>query len=82
MAIRIRSKFHSGGQRSPATLASVIAALAFKLANESIKHMRKADYDIDIGRPYFDYFCEYLIFIALAADRIAFMKIEGEQRAE
>jgi hypothetical protein len=82
MAVRIRSRFHTEGQRSPATLASVVAALAFKLAVESIKSMRKADYDIDVGRPYFDYFCEFLTFMALSADRIAYMRLDAEKRLE
>jgi acetyltransferase len=59
-----------------------VAALAFKLAVESIKSMRKADYDIDVGRPYFDYFCEFLIFMALSADRIAYMRLDAEKRLE
>ena len=82
MAIRIRSSFHSRGKlRSPATLASVIAMLAWKLAIDSIKRMRKAKFDIDIGRAYFDFVCEYLAFFAHLADRIAFRDLETEQRA-
>lgn len=82
MAVRIRSQFHTAGERSAATLASVVAALAFKLGVESIKHMRKADYDIDVGRPYFDFMCEFMVFMALAADRIAYMKLDAEARTE
>ena len=82
MAVRIRSRFHAEGQRSSATLASVVAILAWKLAIESIKRMRDAKYDIDIGRPYFDFVCEFLIFMAMAADRIAYAKLDGERRAE
>ncbi|MBU1236244.1 MAG: hypothetical protein KJ634_07140 [Gammaproteobacteria bacterium] len=82
MAVRIRSRFHTEGQRSAATLASVVAVLAWKLAIESLNRMRKADYDIDIGRPYFDFVCDFMIFMAMAADRIAYMKLDGERRAE
>ena len=82
MAVRIRSRFHAEGQRSEATLASVVAVLAWKLALEAIKRMRKADYDIDIGRPYFDFVCEFMVFMAMAADRIAYAKLDGERRAE
>ena len=83
MAIRIRSRFHSGGrQRSQAELASVVAMLAWKLAVDSIKRMRAADYDIDIGRAYFDFVCEYLAFLAHAADRIAYRELEPAQRGE
>lgn len=81
MAVRIRSRFHTEGERSAATLASVVAILAWKLAQESIKRMRRADYDIDIGRPYFDFVCEYLVFITLAADRIAYLKLDDRGRA-
>lgn len=82
MAIRLKSKFHAKSQRSPATLASVIAVLSWKLAIEAIKRMRKADYDIDIGRPYFDFVCEFLAFLAVAADRIAYREFDEARRIE
>lgn len=81
MAIRIKSKFHAGGQRSVATLASVVAVLSWKLAIQSIKSMRKADYDIDVGPAYFDFLGEFLIFMALSADRIAYRELDAESRA-
>jgi len=83
MAVRIRSRFHRGGrQRTPGDLASVIATLAWKLAVDSIRNMRKAQYDIDIGRPYFEFVSEYLVFLATAADRIAHRELEAEPRVE
>lgn len=65
-----------------ATLASVVAMLAWKLAVDSIKRMREAKFDIDIGRPYFDYVCESLAFYAHVADRIAFGKLDAGRRGE
>lgn len=82
MAVRIRSRFHTEGQRSAATLASVVCLLAWKLAVAAIKRMREADYDIDIGRPYFDFVCEFMVFLTMAADRIAYMKLPAERRIE
>jgi hypothetical protein len=82
MAIRLKTKFHSRGQRSPATLASVVAVLCWKLAIESLKRMRKADYDIDAGRPYFDFVCEFLAFLAVSADRVAYRELDEEGRIE
>lgn len=83
MAIRIRSSFHSRGKpRSQAALASVISMLAWKLAIDSIKRMREAKFDIDLGRSYFDFVCEHLAFLAHMADRIAYRDLEPEQRAE
>jgi hypothetical protein len=82
MAVRAFTSFHTEGQRSATTQASVVAILAWKLAVDAIKRMRKADYDIDVGRPYFDFVCEFLIFMAMAADRVAYMKLEAEKRAD
>lgn len=82
MNIRIKTKFHAAGQRSVKTLASAVAVPAWKLALESIKRMRRADYDIDGGRPSFDFVCEFLAFIAVCADRIAYRELAGEQRVE
>lgn len=82
MVVRVHTRFHAAGQRSPATLASVVALLAWKLAVEAIKRMRRADYDIDIGRPYFDFVCEFMVFLAVAADRIAYRELDAEERVE
>lgn len=82
MAVRVFNKFHTKGARSPKMLATVVAMLAWKLAIESVKRMRKAWYDIEAGKPYFDFVCEYLAFLAHAADRIAYRSLNGEERAE
>ena len=83
MAIRIRSRFHKGGrERSAAELASVVAMLAWKLALESIKRMRQAQFDIELGRSYFDYVSEQLAFHAHLADRIAYRRLSAQARGE
>ena len=82
MALRLRNSFHSGRPRGMAEHASVIAMLAWKLGQESITRMREADYDIEVGRGWFDFVCEYLVFLTLAADRIAHDDLDAEGRAE
>lgn len=82
MAVRIRDHFFGKRARTMAELASVVAALAWKLAIDSIRRMREAQYDIDIGRAYFEYVSEYMVFLAQAADRIAYRELEPAQRAE
>lgn len=83
MAIRIRSRFHAGGrERTLAELASVVAMLSWKLAVESIRRMREAKFDIDLGRPYFDYVCETMAFHAHFADRVAFDQLDAARRGE
>jgi len=61
-------------------LASVIAMLAWKLSQQAIRSMRDAQFDIDIGRQYFNFVCEYLAFMLHAADRIAHRALTAEQR--
>jgi hypothetical protein len=81
LAIRIRSHFHRGGrERTAAELASVIAMLGWKLSQDAIRHMRVAEFDIDIGRQYFDFVCEYLAFMLHAADRIAHRALAADKR--
>jgi len=80
MAVRIRSRFHDKRERTSAELASVVATLAWKLAIDSIRNMRKAKFDIDIGRPYFEFVSEYLVLLATAADRIAHRELDAENR--
>jgi len=81
LAIRIRSRFHKGaGERSMPELASVIAMLGWKLSQEAIRRMRAAQFDIDIGRQYFDFVCEFLAFMLHAADRIAYRALDADKR--
>ena len=81
MAIRIRSRFHRGGrERTEAELASVIAMLGWKLSQDAIRRMREAQFDIDIGRQYFDFVCEYLAFMLHAADRLAYRALDADKR--
>jgi hypothetical protein len=61
-------------------LASVIAMLGWKLSQEAIRRMRAAQFDIDIGRQYFDFVCEYLAFLLHAADRIAHRALDADKR--
>ncbi len=83
MALRIRSRFHrEGRKRTLPELASVIAMLGWKLSQEAIKRMRAAQFDIDIGRQYFDFVCEYLAFLLHAADRIAYRALPAARRTE
>jgi hypothetical protein len=80
MVVRVHTQFHTSGQRTPAALASVAALLSWKLAVDSIQRMRRADYAIDIGRQYFDFVCEFMVFLAVAADRIAYRELDEEGR--
>jgi hypothetical protein len=83
LAVRIRSHFHRrAGERGMPELASVVAALGWTLSQNAIRNMRKADFDIDTGRPYFDFVCEYLAFVVHVTDRIAYRMLDADRRVE
>jgi hypothetical protein len=83
MAVRIRSRFaRAGRDRTMPELASVAAMLGWKLAQDAIRRMREARFDIDAGRCYFDFVCEYLAFLLHAADRIAYRELDAGRRGE
>ena len=63
-------------------LAGVVAMLGWKLSQEAIRNMRSAQFDIDIGRQYFDFVCEYLAFMLHAADRLAWRRLAPQQRSD
>ena len=45
-----------------------------------IERMRKADFDIDVGPPYFAFMREVLVFLVAVADRIAHARQSAAQR--
>ena len=72
--------FKSEQQRSAAQTASAIAFTIWRVARNMIERMRKADFDIDIGPPYFAFMREVLVFLVAVADRIAYAGQSTEQR--
>lgn len=63
--------FARGRERDPKSIGSVVALTVWRLALESIKRLRNAQFEIEADARYFDYLAEYLIFLAQIADRLA-----------
>lgn len=81
--MRLKSRwFGAGAPRSAAEQASVMAFIAWRLAQQMLKRMRVAGFDIDAGQPYFDFLGEVLVFLAALADRMAHARLTPEGRAE
>ena len=74
--------FKPGASKSPAEQASAMAFIEFRVAQQMLKRMRGADFDIDAGQPYFDFLREVLVFLVALTDRIAFAQMPAEARAE
>ncbi|MGB0126745.1 MAG: hypothetical protein WBP72_03835 [Rhodocyclaceae bacterium] len=79
--MRTKSKwFDKGRARGPEELAGPVAMTLWRLSINTLRSMRRADYDIVTGPPYFDFLREYLVFLANLADRYAFPHFDVDQR--
>jgi hypothetical protein len=79
--MRTKSKwFDKGRARGPEELAGPVAMTLWRLSINTLRSMRRADYDIVTGPPYFDFLREYLVFLANLADRYAFPHLDVDQR--
>jgi hypothetical protein len=83
MAVRIRTGWHTKGrEHGMPERAGVVAATAWRFVQHAIKRMREAQFDIDIGQPYFDFVCEFLVFMTHVADRITYRLLDEVRRTE
>lgn len=80
-ALRIKSRwFREGGGQTPEQQASAVAFIAWRVAQQMLKRMRLAGFDIDPGAPYFGFMREVLVFLLAVADRRAFESLDDETR--
>ena len=83
MALRLKTEwFKPELPRSAGHRASAQAVVVWRVAHEMLKRMRRADFDIDVGGPYFGFLREASIFGALVSDRIAHARLGSDERAE
>ena len=81
--MRIKSHwFRPGAERSASEVAGVAAFIAFRVAQNALKRMRAAGYDLPPGASYFAFLAEFLAFLTLCADRIAHARGDEAWRVE
>jgi hypothetical protein len=81
--MRVRSHwFRAGAPRSAAEVAGAAAFTAFRLAQNALKNVRKADYELPAGEAYFAFLAEWLAFLVHCADRIAHARGDEAWRIE
>jgi len=81
--IRIKSQWFKGGNaRTWQQTASVMAFTAWRVAENTLRQMRSAQFDIEIGPQYFAFTREVLVFLIQMSDRMAHERMEDEDRAE
>lgn len=82
-AIRIKNRwFKDGGAKTNDEQASAMAFIVWRVAQNMLKRMRGAHYDIDAGRPYFAFMREVLVFLIALTDRMGYARLTPEARAE
>ncbi len=79
--VRVKSHwFKSESPRAAAEIAGAAAFIIWRVAQNAIKRMRAAKFDIDAGSQYFAFSSEFLVFLVHVADRIAYERMDESER--
>lgn len=83
MAIRVKSKWHTqGAPKTPFQVATVIASLIFRVAEEKVTHMQQDNFEINSKEQGFAMVAEYLAFLVQYTDRFVYQRVDDEYRGE
>lgn len=81
--IRVKSTWRkSDRKKTPQEIAGALAYIVWRISDNTLKNVRKADFDIAIGPQYFAFLQEFLIFLVMVADRIVYTQLSAEDRLE
>lgn len=81
--MRVKSQwFKAETPKSATEIAGAVAFIVFRIAQNSLKNMRNARFELPPGAPYFAFIAELLAFLTLAADRIAHRRGDDAWRVE
>ncbi|MDD5479875.1 hypothetical protein [Rhodoferax sp.] len=81
--IRIKSQwFHDGASKTPQQQASAMAFITWRVAQNTLKQMRSARFDIEVGAQYFAFTHEVLVFLTQVIDRLAAQRMDDAMRTE
>lgn len=79
--IRVKSNWFKGDRKkTPEEIAGALAFTIWRISDNTLKNVRKADFDIAIGDQYFAFLTEFLIFLVQVADRIVYTQLSEEDR--
>ena len=81
--MRIKSQwFQSATPKTPQQTASAMAFITWRVAQNTLKQMRTANFDIEVGPQYFAFTREVLVFLTQVLDRMASEQMDAAARAE
>lgn len=78
--MRVKSHWFKGGPKSPEEVAGAAGIIAWRIALQYLKSMRKAGFEIEVGPRYFEFLAEMLVFLVMLGDRIAYRHFDEESR--
>src|SRR5512147_2147524 len=79
--MRIKSNwFREGRERSPQEISDALAFVVSRIAENALKNTRKAKFEISVGAQYLDFLAEFLLFLILVGDRIAYRQLSAADR--
>ena len=79
--MRVKSRWFQNGQpKPPAQVASAVAFIVWRVAQNALTRMRRAQFDIDPGPLYFAFLAEFLVFLVVVSDRIVYARLAPEAR--
>ena len=83
MAIRVKSQWHTrgDGSKSPQQVATVIASLIWRVAEEKVSHMQQQKFQIASQEQGFAMIAEYLAFLIQYTDRFVYGRVDEDYRA-
>lgn len=82
-SLRLKTHWHKpGAPKSAGQTASAIAFMVWRIARQVIDRLRAAGFDVEPGPMYFGVLRETLVFLAQVADRMAWMQLAPEMRAD
>jgi hypothetical protein len=75
-----RHWFKEGREHTPQEISDALAFVVSRIADNALKNTREADFEIEVGVQYLDFLAEFLLFLILVSDRIAYRKLAAEDR--
>lgn len=79
--MRIKSSwFKEGREHTPQEISDALSFVISRIADNALKNTRKSNFEIEVGPQYLDFLAEFLLFLILSADRIAYLKLTPEDR--
>lgn len=81
--MRVKSHwFQAERSKTPKEVAGAAATNLWRVGVGALTSMRRAGFEIETGPQYFAFLAEYLVFLVLVADRIAYRHYDEQQRQE